>query len=490
MKKWIFTILCSAIIVFVFVGSCKSIASSTDLCYYNQELYFNEESKTLEGKQIVGFVNYTDNILEYVCLHLYPNAFRQGAKATVVSLANYEKAYPNGKDYGNIEIETVEANGEYLQYSIEGTDQNILKVDFGKELYPDETFEFEIGFTVKLANINHRLGYGRNTINLCNYYPILCVYENGEFITDLYNANGDPFYSKIANYDVTITYNKEYTLASTGKQKNILDGDNKITKISANNVRDFAMVLSNKFQTIIEDYDGIEISYYYYDDASPKSTIKVIKEVLEMNKTYGRYPYNNLSVAEANFVHGGMEYPNIVLISDDLIDYETYINVVVHELCHQWWYGVVGNNQYAFGFLDEGLTDYNTAKFYDKYPQYGMNSVKIFNNASNGYATFEKVYKDVRQNFSTSMLRKVNEFETENEYVYLTYVKGMLMFATLEDMLGETKVNKCLKNYYQKNKFSEATPEDLVDAFVKTSGKNLYSFFDSWFNGEVVIGQF
>ena len=406
-NKWKIIIICCCVITVIagILVLSKKVSADQNLCYYKQELIFDDKNKKLEGKETVCFYNYTDNVLESVCLHLYPNAFREGAKATVVSLANYEKAYPNGKNYGFITIESVNSGEEYLEYSIGGEDENILEIKMGRDLYPGEMFEFEVGFVVKLANINHRLGYGKSTINLCNYYPILCVYENGAWVQDLYNSNGDPFYSKCANYEVSITYSKDLTLASTGKQKNILDGENKITNIKAEKVRDFAMVLSSKFHNMEEFYDGIEIDYYFYDDSTPKQTITAIKEVLEMNKTYGKYPYKNLSIVEANFVHGGMEYPNLVLISDDLADYETYINVVVHELCHQWWYGVVGNNQYTHGFLDEGLTDYNTAKFYSLHSKYGLTSDKIFNNATNGYTTFVKVYGDVKQDFSTSMIR-------------------------------------------------------------------------------------
>lgn len=459
-------------------------------CYYKQTLVFDENTNILEGKETLGFYNYTDNILTEVYLHLYPNAFREGAKASVVSLANYDKAFPNGRDYGGITIESVSRGEEYLEYEVAGEDENILIVKIGEDLYPDDTFEFEIGFCVSLANVNHRLGYGKNTINLCNYYPIFCVYENGAFVTDLYNSNGDPFYSKTSNYEVELTYNKDLTLASTGKQKNVLSGDKKITSIMAQNVRDFAMVLSNKFENLEETHNGIEINYYYYGDATPPKTMKTIKEVLDTNNKYGEYPYKTLSIAEANFVHGGMEYPGLVLISDSLADYETYINVVIHELCHQWWYGVVGNNQYTYGFLDEGLTDYCTAKFYEKHPAYGLSQNQIFTNASNGYATFVKVYGDVRENFSTKMIRRLDEFETENEYVYLTYVKGMLMFASLEDLIGEKKMEKCIKFYFEQNKFKEATPEDLIDAFSRASRKNLQNYFDAWFNGDVIIGDF
>ena len=236
MKKYILgiVIVVFAVVVFAIIG--KAIVNEKNLCFYKQELYFNHEQMVLEGTQTIGFYNYTETTLEYVCLHLYPNAFRNGAKASVVSLANYDKAYPNGKSYGNIEIESVECGSNYLEYEVCGEDQNILKVYFGKEVFVDELFEFEIGFSAVLPNINHRFGYGKNTINLCNYYPILCVYENGCFVEDLYNSNGDPFYSKCADYEITITYSKEYQLASTGVQKNKLNGQNKITTIKANNV--------------------------------------------------------------------------------------------------------------------------------------------------------------------------------------------------------------------------------------------------------------
>ena len=491
-RKKLFFICCGvaiSIIAGVFAICANHLSLDDDYCYYKQTLVFSDESKTLEGKETVGFYNYTDQILTKVYLHLYPNAFKEGNKAKVVSLANEIKAYPNGKSYGEINIESVNSGETSLSYEIGGEDENILIIDMGQELYPQDTFVFEIGFSTILANINHRLGYGNNTINLCNYYPILCVYNNGEYMTDLYHSNGDPFYSKIANYSVEITYPKKYTLASSGVQTIKDDGNLSVAKINAEKVRDFAMVLSDKYTTMCDTYGSTKLFYYYYNDSSPTETMQVVKKVLDMNKKYGNYPYATLSVCEANFVHGGMEYPNIVLISDDLNDGDTYKNVVIHELCHQWWYGLVGNNQYLYGFLDEGLTDFNTALFYDIYPEYNHSSKEIFANAEKSYTNFVKVYSDVVPDFSTKMIRKLNEFSTESEYTYIAYVKGMLMFSNLNDLLGTKKMTKCLKYYFECNKFKEATPQDLVDAFTKAGSKDLESFFDSWFNGKVSIVQ-
>ena len=146
MKKWLIIVLCFVVGISVFVLVSHNAISEQNYCEYVQELYFDTTSNVLEGKQTVSFFNYTDSILSEVCLHLYPNAFRQGARASVVSLANFDKAYPNGKSYGDILIESVECGETYLNYDICGEDENILKVNFGQEVYPDDTFVFEVGF--------------------------------------------------------------------------------------------------------------------------------------------------------------------------------------------------------------------------------------------------------------------------------------------------------------------------------------------------------
>ena len=48
-----------------------------------------------------------------------------------------------------------------------------------------------------------------------------------------------------------------------------------------------------------------------------------------------------------NFWFGGMEYPGFVL---DLVS----TNALTHELGHQWWYGIVGDDEYNTPWLDEG----------------------------------------------------------------------------------------------------------------------------------------
>lgn len=496
MKKYIFIIVLVFVGLITFAACTNSLSVAGEISEYTQDLVLDYENKTLLGKQVVNYYNDSSDTLPMLKFHLYPNAFRENAKASVVSQANFERAYPNGKSYGKIDIKDVSHINNNLEFVIDGTDENILTVTLSEPLLPQSRYGIEISFEVTFPNINHRFGYGENTLNFGNYYPIACVYENGDFVTDLYNSNGDPFYSKCANYKVSLTLDDSLVVASTGsqsvvetKQYNDIDTSKfKTLQICANNVRDFAFTTSKNFKVIDETHNGINILYYYYKDERPTESFEVIKKILDFNADFaGKYPYRTYSVAESNFVHGGMEYPQLVLISDDLEDYDTYVNVIVHETCHQWWYGLVGDNEYNCGWFDEGLTDYNTAIFYDAYPEYKLNSKTIMKNAEKSYTKFVSVYSDIYENLDTSMTRNLNEYPTEYEYVYCTYTKGMLLFNSLKELLGEKRFNKCIKTLYNTYCYKEVDAEKIIDCLSRASGKNLETYVNSWLSGKMKI---
>ena len=476
--------------IFIFAGCSSEIRLQNNLTSYTIDLQLDVEQHTVTAKQTVDYINKEDIVLKNIKFHLYPNAFRAESKASVVSVSNEVKAYPNGKSFGDISISLVKLENNDANYEICGKDYNILNVNLNKDLYPNDRIEIYIEYKVKLANINHRLGYGENAINLCNFYPVACVYEDGDFVCDLYNQNGDPFYSEVADYFVTIQYPESYTVASSGYQTKVDKTEQTLcSTLQAKCIRDFAIVLSNKFENKNCVYNqNVNINYYYYGDKTPDKTMDLINQTLAFfEQKIGEYPYSTLTVTETNFVHGGMEYPNIVLISDCLADYESYQMVVIHEICHQWWYGVVGNNQYKYGWIDEGLTEFCTLYFYENHQEYNKTIDGLVQSATNSYTTFMKVYKDVLGSVDTSMNRALDQFNTEPEYVYNTYVKGMLMFATIYEIVGQKSFDKALKYYYKQNVFQTVTPERVIKCFSKGSGKNLENLFNSWLDGEVVI---
>lgn len=484
MKKFVLLIFV-VLLCPIFLNGC---GEREELSTYNLEIVYDEESHSLLGNEEVDYINNSSNSFKEIYFHLYPNAFREGAKEKPVSLAHITSAYPNGESYGNIEISSVKVDSTIVEHRVEGEDENILAVPLVKELFPDESVKIYVEFAVKIPNVNHRFGYGENTINIANFYPIACVYEDGKgFSTDLYARNGDPFYSDIANYNVKITYDKSLSLASSGDVVSSKADDDITATIKAEKVRDFAMVFSNKFNCKNEISEGIELKYYYYNDETPSETLSLAVKALNFfNEKFGKYPYKQLSVVQNNFVYGGMEYPNLVMISDTLST-ETSYYVIVHEIAHQWWYGVVGNDEFNEAWVDESLTEYSTVLFFENYEEYGYDYKTLVTNANTSFKFYYDIYKSVCDEVDTSMNRALNQFDTDPEYVHSVYTQGVIMYDSLRELIGEKKLYECCKTYYEKMAYKNASGAELISIFSRTSGRNLEDFFMSYMNGEVVI---
>ncbi|MCQ2565125.1 MAG: M1 family metallopeptidase, partial [Clostridia bacterium] len=339
--KFVFITLALFFCAFTFAG-CKDkdeIAKiSKDLTCYNIIVDLDVETKKATVITKIDYKNTTNSVLKQIKLHLYPQFFEKGATSTVVGMTNMNNAYPNGLSYGDFEVTKVTTNGQDFDVVYEGDFCGILCVPFGSSLMPDKRAEISIESTFTLPNCLHRFGYGENTINLANFYPIICVFEQGEFSTEPYHSNGDPFYSEIANYNVEILTDSTYVVAGTGEKTVETATDGKtLTKFKAKAVRDFACVLSNKFQIISKNWQDVEVEYYYFADQNPEKSLQAgIDAISTFSKMFGRYPYNKFSVVENDFIYGGMEYPMLVMISTDVDNLDDFLNVIIHETAHQW----------------------------------------------------------------------------------------------------------------------------------------------------------
>ena len=148
--KIISTILLFLVVISIVTFLCLNSLDKEEkpLSTYKMELNYNAEEKVLNGEEEITFINNYDNMFTYLYLHLYPNAFREGAINNVVSSSDEDSAYPNGKSYGDIEIISVTYGEEELNFTIEGEDKNILKIDLPFELFPDESITFNINYKV------------------------------------------------------------------------------------------------------------------------------------------------------------------------------------------------------------------------------------------------------------------------------------------------------------------------------------------------------
>lgn len=483
MKKIAVLICVLVSLTSVFCFSCKD--KGQDRSSYNIDCTFDGEN--IIGSERVTFFNSTENSFNELKFNLFMNAYREGAKFSPINEKDKATCFYSGDSYGNIEIKNVSIGKEKLEFSICGEDENILSVKLINEVFPNEKVSVDIEFLVKLPQVISRTGITPETVNLGNFYPILCGIENNAFYECVYYSNGDPFFSDCSDISLKITLPKEYAVASSGKLlTSKKDKENCINEYKIENARSFCLVLSKNFESISDTSLGIEITYYFYKDSNPSKSLKTaIESISTFTKLFGEYPYQTFSVVETPFNQGGMEYPALVYISSDL-EREAYDEVIIHETAHQWWQTTVGNNEIKYGFLDEGLAEYSVVLFYENNPSYNIKRETLIKSAEKTYRIFCSVFDKLYGNIDTTMVRDLNEFKSEYEYVNIAYIKSCLMQEYLRVGIGDDKYFKGLQRYYKEYSFKNATPDDLIGVYEKI-GADTNGFFNSFLNGSVII---
>ncbi|MBO7214445.1 MAG: M1 family metallopeptidase, partial [Clostridia bacterium] len=370
-----------------------------------------------------------------------------------------------GFSSGKIDVLAVKTGGKKASYEIVGTNSQFLKIFFEKPFKKGEEVSVYIEFKCYLPNVYHRYGYGEDTINLTGFYPIACVYENGEYYQSVYYPAGDPFYSECADYKVSLTVPSTFVVASSlSPVQTVWSGGETEYLYERECVRDIAFILSQKYNVLKESVGGVDVAYYYYADNQPENTLSVAVSALEyFSNKYFEYPYDTYVVAEGDFIYGGMEYPCLSLISDSVGSYRDY--TVVHETAHQWFYGIVGVNESEIGFLDEGLTEFSTALFM------GENGEKSYgeyiSEAKNSYGAIKGSLVYLGVTAPPVMDRNLKDFSNELEYVMIAYNRSEIMVDSLRLYMGDKKFFKTLKGFVKDHAFENVTVKDFTKAFEK-----------------------
>lgn len=478
MRKIVYFSLCAAVICAALPMSACAEEPPRDRYEIVAE-YFPEE-RLLEAEMRVTICNRTQTAWDAVKFQLYANAYREGAAYPPVSQLFAPAAYYDGASYGEIRVLAVDGAAGHR---VCGEDENILEVSLHEPLYPDEQAVFEMRFEVTLAKIAHRLGVGEYTVNLANFYPVLCAYDDG-FRECVYSYNGDPFVSECADYTVELTIPEDYDAAYTGTGECTRSGDGTLCRVAAENVRDVAFFLGD-FQTVRAEACGAEVTYFYFDDSEPQTTLAAACESLAyFSGLFGEYAYPKYTLVQADFPYGGMEYPMLSVISPDVRADETAY-VVAHETAHQWWYASVGSDQYSEAWQDEGLAEFSAALFADAHPAYGTTYGQAVAAAERAYRTYFSVQSQL-SDADTSMRRPLTAYAGDYEYRSIAYDKGLILFDRLRQTLGDKKMFSALKTYARKYTGAIAAAEDLIACFSARSAQ-AEGIFSSFLDGLCVI---
>jgi hypothetical protein len=448
---------------------------------YFLEIQLDDSRNILFGSEKVIYANKSNTGLKEIYFHIYPNAFSREQTVPVL-FSNTKYSYPQGFKPCHIDIENLKVNNRSASFTIEGIDETLLRVKLNKTLKPGDSIDISMGFKIQIPEMRERVGFFDGTYNFGNWYPIAAVYDESGWNLDPFYDVGDPFYSETSDYDVTIRLPAKYKIASTGiVQIDSAKNGIRNIRVKAENVRDFTWVASTKFKIYEKIVEGINVRCFTIDSNTSKAE-KALQSAVDSiriyNKYFGKYPYTTYSIVQTHFP-AGMEYPGLTFIAEDYFqDGKTLTSLesmIAHETAHQWWYGVVGNNEIKEAWLDESFATYSKRIYFEML--YGRKIGEDFYN-KNILGKYKS--KQININGKEVILKSIPEFDSWADYGPLTYEKGAVMLHTIRNEVGDEKFFEILKTYYDKNKFSNVKTQDFIDVVESITEKDWQNFFDKW----------
>jgi hypothetical protein len=294
-------------------------------------------------------------------------------------------------------------------------------------------------------------GYSEIQMNLVNWYPFVAPHINGEWVVREPWSHGEYLVYPIADFDLNLTFatpENQPTVAASGFSDSaghyaLTDG------------RAFAISASREFQVSSTQVDDVTVYSYYlpiYKTAGEAAMNASAQAVQVYSRRFGQYPHKTLSVVMADF-KDSMEFSALYFHSRSFYNLydgtpQNYLTfVAAHETGHQWWFDQVASDQALQPWLDESLTTYSEAIFYETlYPdlvQWWW-----------GYRVdfFEpQGYIDI----------PVYDGQNADTYKAVVYLNGAHFFKDLRERIGDEAFFAFLQDYYARNRGRIVGEEDF-----------------------------
>ncbi|MDR1619243.1 MAG: M1 family metallopeptidase [Clostridiales bacterium] len=415
----------------------------------------------------VLYENTTPDTLYELVFHLPANAYYT---ADSPGAAAETKTYYNGFSKGGIIIGSVSLN-DTIAYFYVSDDNMRLHVPFIKEIAPGDTAEIFAEFVLDVPLRNARYGRSELGFQLGNCWPILAVYQDGSWMADGYNSFGDPFYSETAEYIVSIAYPAGYAIAATGsvttKEKNGM----LVSTIAAANAREFACMLMPGMRRAEATRGGTAIQSYALSADGAGRGLQLAQQAMAVLEPYlGQYPYPTLTIAQSEMQSGtGMEYPGLIFVQRKLYlpgNEQQLAFTIRHEVAHQWFYGLVGNDQYNAPWIDEAFASY-----------FGLYATLLAGDEE-AYRALHKYYIEECAPLGGRIDGALYDYANEYDYNNAVYWRGATLIEALHQEIGEDAFKAGLRLFFAENAYRVATKADIVSAFERACGKELATWFD------------
>ncbi|KUG03393.1 aminopeptidase n [hydrocarbon metagenome] len=435
-----------------------------DKTRYEMEVYLDIVSNLLYGRSRVCTINTTGQVMNDLWLTVYPNAFSNPNSTPAPA-----QAYYKGFNPGWLELDRVMVNGQEVECYLDGVSMHIVMTF---DIIPDKDIIIDMNWRIRIPEIAYRFGSKDGIFMLGNFYPVLNVYDQAGWHIAYNSKFGDPFCFHCADYRVRVNIPDAYQLVSTGSTvyRNAEDTGRTIYLIEASRARDFCLLIIYDYQEIKSQVDNVTVKCYVPGGSNLDKTREIAAQCGEMlhyySSRWGSYPYLEFKIALVPMQgFHGMEYTGLIFLKQELLSAQFDSNrgsfILAHEVAHQWWYAMVGNDQLAEPWLDEALANWSAYE-YQKHAQ-GMSA------------------KPKSTTVISKLDQQLNEIDSNSEYYKTIYDGGEAFWAALEEELGRDTIDSVLRRYLADYKYDIATTQGLLDTIRKEARQDMDSFLDEWF---------
>lgn len=448
--------------------------------------------KLVRGNMNMTYHNNSSDTLTEVWIHLWPNAYSSHQTAwaqQVRSMGMLDFHY--SKSFGKIDSVSFSIDGKSVANITSEESPDMVLLIPNQPILPGQQVQIATPFRTRLSPAISRSGYDSSYFALAQWYPKPAVYNEKGWNPMPYLEQGE-FFSEFGDYNVKITLPKAYVLTATGHQVVLPDtlntSENTLTyNIQQKNVHDFAWFASEKFKVASETIQlssgkKVLVQAVGITEGLEKRALSFATFTLQyMSENLGEYPYDVCTVVEGPAgMGGGMEYPTIGTVGEYGL-----METTVHEIIHNWWYGILANNEREKPWLDESITSYYEHRVVNQISADSIMTAENYTGRGKFFG-FNRLPSSPMEKFLLLNQQRLNKHQaissssealSPTNYYAVIYAKGALVLDYLEKYLGQAMFDAAMKSFFEKHAFTHIDETQLQNTFEAVSGQNLDWFF-------------
>jgi hypothetical protein len=434
---------------------------------YHLDVVVNRDLDVLEGREWIRYTNQESEQLEEIYFQLFANVTGGSTAVSSVSVG------------GESVVPVVELSGQ------------TLRVPLSNPLLPGDAITLQLDFTVQLSQDPETsygvLGHFDDFLLLDGFYPVVLVYDDeGWNVEDLVPI-GDATYLDSSFFLVRMTAPRDLDLVASGTEiQRDRVGRSQVVSFAIGPARDFYLAAAPDLEVFSSQTGQTDINSYGRSqerEGAERALQFAVDAMALFGERLGPYQYPEFDMIGTPMRALGIEYPGATTISIALYDLDAEVSglpaaivlesTVAHEMAHQWFYNLVGNDQIDEPWLDEALAQYLTGLYYREI--YG-----------------DQAEQDYRQSWTERWDRIDGELipiglptngYTPEQYSPIVYGRGPLFLAALEDQMGRDSFAVFVRDYYQSNIWGIVTGNDFLTTAERHCQCDLSEMFEEWVGG-------